>query len=289
MFLYKLKSLFKKGFVKINFSFFVVLIVCLFFQILDIFLYTFIFVFFHEIAHILTAKKFGLKCKKLIITPIGQVAILEDMQVIPKWKKIIIVLAGIILNLIFAYIFSFFNFEKAELIKNINLSIAFFNILPIHPLDGGRFLQYYFNGKIGDLKVNFLIKKISIFFSYILFFLGFLQIIFISYNISLLCLGIYFLKINQDEYLKFTFEFYKNLIEKNKINKIKNIKLLAVDIKTKNKDILLNLSQEYIVILHIFKNGEFIEKIYEKDFLCYIEKNGINNYIEDILNLKSIF
>ena len=283
MFLYKLKNFFTKGYIKINFSFFVVLIVCLFFQVLNIFFYAFIFVFLHEMAHILTAKKFGLKCKKIIITPIGQIAVLENIQFLPKIKKIIIVLAGIILNLILAFIFSLFSSEKMELFKNINLSIAFFNILPIHPLDGGRFLQYYLSGKIGDLKVNTLIKKVSTFFSFLLFFLGFLQIIFIPYNISLLCLGLYFLKINKDKYIKFTFEFYKNLTEKNKISKVMDIKLLAVDINTKNKDIILNLSQEYIVIIYIFKNGEVVGKVYEKDFLYYIENNGLNNCIGKII------
>lgn len=278
------KKIIKNNFFSINISFFIVLIICLFFQILNIFLYAFIFVFFHELTHILVAKKFGIKCEKIIITPIGQIAFLKDIQYLSKSKKLLIVSSGVILNFILAFIFSLFSSEKMQLFKNINLSIAFFNMLPIYPLDGGRFLQYYLSGKMGDLKANFLIKKISIFISSILFFLGFLQIIFLPYNISLLCLAIYFFKINKNQYIKFTFEFYKNLLHKNKVFNITKIKFLAVDINAKNKDIILNLSQEYIVFIYLFNNSIFLDKIFEIEFLNYIENNGLNNSILDAYN-----
>lgn len=282
--------MFKNISFKISLSFYIVVLLCIFFQILDIFFNTFIFVLLHELAHIFTAKKFGIGCKKIVITPIGQVAILDGMEKLTRNKKLVIVSAGVFLNLIFAFIFSFFTDEKMQLIKNINLSIAFFNILPIYPLDGGRFLQYYLGSKIGDLKASYVIKKISKIISYILFFLGFLQILLISYNISLLCLGIYFMKINKNEYIKFTFEFYKNLVEKNNFQKyrVMQVKEIIVDNETINKEIIFNLGQDYFTFINISKNGDIIAKISEKDFLKYIEKNGLNDRVYDIYlyNLK---
>lgn len=279
-----------KNYFKVSPSFYIIILVCLFFQILNIFFYAFIFVFLHELAHIFVAKKFGIGCKKFIITPIGQLAILDKMERLSRNKKLIIVSAGIVLNLIFALIFSFFTNEKMQLIKNINLSIAFFNVLPIYPLDGGRFLQYFLGSKIGDLTASVVIKKLSKIISFSLFFLGFLQMIFFPYNISLFCLGIYFIKINKNEYIKFTFEFYKNLIEKNQFEKyrIMKIKEILVDKETTNKEILFKLSQDYNTFINISKNGNIITKICEKDFLEYIEKNGLNDRIYDIYlyNLK---
>lgn len=286
----RLRNIFRNVSLKISLSFYIVIAVCLFFKILDIFLYSFIFVFFHEIAHIIVARKFGIKCKKIFITPIGQIAILDKVERLSRNKKLLIVSSGIILNLIFAFIFSFYTDEKMQLIKNINLSIAFFNILPIYPLDGGRFLQYYLGSKIGDLRASYIIKKISNVISLILFLLGFLQIIFVPYNISLFCLGLYFKKINKNEYIKFTFEFYRSLVEKKEFEKdrIMSIKQILVNKEVTNKEILLSLGQDYNTFINVSDNGNIIAKIWEKDFLEYIEKNGLNDRIYDVYlyNLK---
>lgn len=282
---HKLRNIFNLNIsFKISLSFYIIILVCIFFKIVDIFLYSFIFVFLHEITHIIVAKKFGIKCKKVFVTPIGQIAILDKLERLSKNKKIIIACSGIVLNLIFAFIFSFFTSDKMQLIKNINLSIAFFNILPIYPLDGGRILQYYLGSKIGDLKASYVIKKISTVISLILFLLGFLQIIFIPYNISLFCLGLYFIKINKNEYIKFTFEFYRNIIDKREFEKdrIMEIRKILVNKETLNKDIILKLSQDYNTIIYVSENGDIITKIWEKDFINYIEKNGLNDRIYDI-------
>ena len=74
----------------------------------------------------------------------------------------LVALSGILTNLVFAIIFScafFFSFEALALSSNlflnflgyffrlsyiINLSLAIFNLLPIYPLDGFKFLETFF-------------------------------------------------------------------------------------------------------------------------------------------------
>lgn len=271
--------------ISINPSFYVVCFLAIFFNVSEIFLYGFLFVLLHEIAHILVAKVFGLKCKNIIITPIGQIAIIDKIEKLERYKRLMIVSSGVIFNLLMALLFSIYTDEKMQLIKNVNLSIAFFNLLPIYPLDGGRFLQYFLGSKIGDLNAIKIIKKISYILSFILFFVGFLQVILIPYNISILCLSVYFIKINRNEYIRFTFEFYKNLINKKNYEKGKiiMIKEVLVDKDYLNKDIFLYFSGDYYTIINISENGYINWKIDEKIFLEYIHNNGINGTVYDII------
>ncbi len=266
----------------INPTFYVALILVIFFKVYNIYFYFFVFVFLHELAHIFMAKKFGLTTKKLVITPIGQVAIINNIEKLQLYKRLLIVSIGVILNLALGLFFNIFTNEKMQLISKVNLSIAFFNCLPIFPLDGGRFFCYILGSKIGDLKASIILKKVSLFLSFILLLCGFIQIILYPYNITLLCLSLYFVKVNKSEYI---YQFYKAILnkeqyEKNKILKIKNI---LIDKDYLNKDIVLLISSDYYIIINVSINGYIYYTITEKVFLNYIQKYGINGTIYNVV------
>ena len=268
--------------VSINPTFYVALILVIVFKVYDIFFYFFVFVFLHELAHIFMAKKFGLNTKKIIITPIGQIAVINNIEKLALYKRLLIISIGVITNIILALIFNIFTNEKMQLMKNINLSIAFFNCLPIFPLDGGRFFCCILGSKIGDLKASIIFKKISLFLSFIIFLLGFIQIILYPYNITLLCLSLYFIKVNKSEYI---YQFYKAIINKQQYekNRILKIKEVLIDKDYENKEIILMLSSDYYIIINISVNGNILYKLEEKVFLDYIQQYGINGTIYDIV------
>ncbi len=230
--------------VSINPTFYVALILVGFFKVYEIYFYFFVFVLLHELSHIFMAKKFGLSIKKIIITPIGQIALIDNVEKLHLYKKLLVVSIGVIVNLILATIFNIYTNEKMQLMRNINLSIAFFNCLPIFPLDGGRFFCYILGSNIGDLKASIIVKKISIFLSFLVFLLGFIQVILYPYNITLLCLSLYFIKINEGEYI---YQFYKAIINKQNYEKDKVLKIkeILVDKEYRNKDIFFMISTDY--------------------------------------------
>ena len=268
--------------VSINPTFYVALILVIVFKVYDIFFYFFIFVLLHELAHIFMAKKFGLNTKKLIITPIGLIAVINNIEKLQLYKRLLIVSIGVITNIILALIFNIFTNEKMQLMKNINLSIAFFNCLPIFPLDGGRFFCYILGSKIGDLKASIILKKISLFLSFIIFLLGFIQIVLYPYNITLLCLSLYFIKVNKSEYI---YQFYKAIINKQQYekNRILKVKEVLIDKDYENKELILIISSDYYIIINISVNGNILYTLEEKVFLDYIQQYGINGTIYDIV------
>ena len=110
----------------------------------------------HEFGHALTARRYGIKTKDIILLPIGGIARLERMPENPR-HELWIALAGPAVNLVIASILFFWiqvgqafepfqNFtlttgSMTERLLGANLFLALFNMLPAFPMDGGRVLR----------------------------------------------------------------------------------------------------------------------------------------------------
>jgi len=99
----------------------------------------------HEFSHILVARHFGVRTDKLRLLPFGA-EVCIDCAFLSKDKKIKILLAGPMGNIIFAivcssllWLFPQF-FMVVEILVIANAVPGVLNLLPIYPLDGGKIL-----------------------------------------------------------------------------------------------------------------------------------------------------
>ena len=101
----------------------------------------------HELGHYLVAKKNNLNPEKIVIYPFGGITKLNIPINTKISKELLVAISGVIFqsiyyliilflyknNIIRTYIFDIFN--------NYHYSILFFNLLPIHPLDGSKLIN----------------------------------------------------------------------------------------------------------------------------------------------------
>jgi Zn-dependent protease/predicted transcriptional regulator len=110
----------------------------------------------HELGHALTARKFGVQTRDIILLPIGGVARLERMPEKPR-EELWVAIAGPLVNVVIAAVlfailvatgfhphwrdFRWAGGNFLEKLMVVNLWLVGFNILPAFPMDGGRVLR----------------------------------------------------------------------------------------------------------------------------------------------------
>jgi stage IV sporulation protein FB len=130
------------------------------------FLLLFVCVTLHEYGHALTARRFGIQTRSILLLPIGGVASLERMPEKPI-QEFLITIAGPLVNFVIAallvpVVFLFGaeaagglgqsrvfidNLSEPSLLNLLlylfltNVLLGFFNLLPAFPMDGGRLLR----------------------------------------------------------------------------------------------------------------------------------------------------
>ncbi|MBE3578137.1 MAG: M50 family metallopeptidase [Limnochordales bacterium] len=111
----------------------------------------------HELAHVLVAYRFGMRVARVELTPLGGRAYIPELNVVDPSAEISIALAGPLTNLILGVgpglvVAALGVVPDRDLLvvwQQINLSLAFFNLLPGLPLDGGRILRALLTPRLG--------------------------------------------------------------------------------------------------------------------------------------------
>jgi stage IV sporulation protein FB len=142
----------------------------------------FLCVLLHEFGHALTARHFGIRTRDITLYFIGGVARLEGLGRRPR-EEVLVALAGPAVNLVIAaalaLVFLPFGLaltpdavlEEAPAhlagsfvftLLSANLMLAFFNLIPAFPMDGGRVLRALLQLRLGRLRATEIAARVGL-------------------------------------------------------------------------------------------------------------------------------
>jgi Zn-dependent protease len=120
----------------------------------------------HEFGHILMARRFGVRTPDVILLPIGGVARLERIPEEPR-QELLIALAGPAVTLAIIAVLQLplqfsgstvavGQLEPGEpflaLLRDVNIYLLLFNLIPAFPMDGGRVLRALLASRMGMVR-----------------------------------------------------------------------------------------------------------------------------------------
>jgi len=145
----------------------------------------FISVLLHELAHSLVAQKHGIVINNITLMLFGGVAHLEEEGLEDPKKEVLIAMVGpltslligaVLLITISIYSFQFFPDLRVMgiYLGQINIFLAFFNLIPAFPTDGGRILRSLLARRSSYLDATRIATTVGQIFAFLFVLLGFL-------------------------------------------------------------------------------------------------------------------
>lgn len=209
---------------KIDLKIFFFIIVFYFTKQIEIYSYMMFFALIHELGHLCAGVLLGFKPKSISLIPLGfsinfKISEGEYNKKVCKstfveFKKIIIALAGPLTNVIIIYLCIFLKMElfNLDFIIYSNYLIAFFNLLPIYPLDGGRILKSAFNISFGRKKAYTYSLYLSNIIMFILTFIASILVFYYkSIAIFLIIILLWGIVLKENKYVRMKINLYGNL------------------------------------------------------------------------------
>jgi len=230
----------------------------------------------HELAHVLIAKFFGCKLQQLKISALGEIALINNINNLPFWKRTGIIAAGPACNLVLGILAWHMGFEQLGF---YNFVLCGFNLLPIFPLDGARLFQLWVGNSAGIMRANRRILCAGRVCCIMLILLGIVQAMVYAPNFTLLFVGFALWRRNRHLQLELTGEFYMAML--NKPDKLAKKPLIVRVLCAYSTQPLSQIveSMGWDSILMVMVPDQENKIINEVEIINHVIKHGLNNTI----------
>lgn len=244
-----------------------------------IFLLAFLWVSLHELSHVIIASLMGCKFNNIELHIFGARAEMLDLEEFTDKKKILIYVSGPAFNIIMAIVLFIIGLNAESFIikqsMEINIGLAFFNLLPAYPLDGSRIYEILLSKRMLYKKAQKIMSIISYCMAgMFLFFSVIGSIVIHKINISMFIAGVMIIYITKCEKRDTMYIIMGNIVRKRKSlikNKYIENKTLSVYYKSvlvnvlglvdRNKFNTFYVLDEEMKLIYILNEDELIEAL----------------------------
>ena len=230
---------------KINFLFYIVTFIMLITGYFKDALIIMSIILIHEFGHVITGVLLKWKIEKIVILPFGSLTIFNEDLNKPILEEFLILIMGPIFQ-----ISLFFLFDN-DLVKNYNLSLLVFNLLPIYPLDGSKIFNLFFQKTMPFINSYI----VTIFLSIMII----ITILFWKLNFIVILVLLFLVIENYKTYLKMSFIFNKFLLER----KMKKYNFKKVKIINSIKRMYRGYKHVFYIENKYYSEKEYLNKMFD--------------------------
>ncbi len=224
----------------------------------------FFIVLLHEFSHTIVARGYGLTVREVELYPFGGMAKIDDLLEYDPSVESRVALAGPLFNLFLVgvsiVLYTNFNLPEDSLLFFIrsNLLIAFFNLLPSLPLDGGRILRASLSKRFGYRKATYQAALSGKILAFILFIISLVTLYYSAFNLSLVLVALFLFFAAQKEQSQAAYVFVRYLARKHKEldrEKILNAGYLVAAEDTPLKEIVKKFTPKNYHLILVISSG----------------------------------
>lgn len=259
----------------------------------------------HEFGHALTARKYGVETRDIILSPIGGIARLEKLPEKPI-QEFYVAIAGPLVNLaiviiiipvlllIFGndiewgkgFISSILNLIDFNNPINIlpflllgNIMLAGFNLLPAFPMDGGRIFRSLLSIRMGRLRATRIASYFGNFFGILMIVYGFYE-----YHIITSLIGVFIFLLATHEYRMVKLE---TLLKNNYVRDIFREQFTPLYLDSRMGEAEDLLRRDYEQNFLVFDRDQQLKGVLHEMFIIEaVRKNDLDGPVAEYLSSR---
>lgn len=281
--------------IKINPGVLLVFVGAFVFDMLGSLLQSFLTLVLHELSHAVAAYSMGYKFSCIELMPYGGVANISQSVISPR-AEFIIAMAGPVSNFFIAGALAVaMNFfppleNTLNYFLTINLALAFFNMLPAAPLDGGRMLSSILS-KIMSISAAVKTSAVAGIITSLLMLGAWGYLLYCgAVNIFLLVMGVFLIIGAVKEFLKLPEAKLTAMVKRSDaLHHGESIRArsVVVNTETKARSALRELSSYSYTFMHVVdKNMKHVGLVDEYSLLNGISKFGPNVTVGELVKMR---
>ena len=264
--------------IELHITFILLLILVYYFWGIDGFiLYIFLFasVVLHELAHSYVAKRYGVYIDKILLLPIGGMAMMDR---IPKKGELKIAIAGPIVSIFLGItltvlssivgspvlIIDGISYPLLTTVGILNIFLGVFNLLPAFPMDGGRILRALLASRMDYLEATRISSIVGQYFSFLLLLFGIL-----SFNIILILIALFIYYGASQEYHALVSE---EIFNKIKAKDIMNPRIVSISPRNTVKDLVYLMFKYRYMGYPVVEDGKLVGTVSFNDITTVSDK-----------------